>query len=141
MRGTVISFDRMSNTGIISGYDGNRYTFYRQDWKANSYPQPGLEIDFMPENYIAKEIMVIQNTPVQYGAAVKTGKERIAYILLGIFLGAFGAHNFYAGYNGKAIAQLLITILSFGILSIVSFIWAIIEVITVTVDSTGKPMT
>lgn len=141
MRGTVISFDRMSNTGIISGYDGNRYTFYRQDWKANSFPQQGLEIDFVSENYFAREIMVIQSTPVQYAAPVKTGKERIAFILLGIFLGAFGAHNFYAGYNGKAIAQLLITILSFGILSIVSFVWAIIEVITVTVDSTGRPMT
>lgn len=141
MRGTVISFDQMSNTGIISGYDGNRYTFYRQDWRANSFPQPGLETDFVAENYFAREVMVIQSNPVQYSATVKTGKERIAYILLGIFLGVFGAHNFYAGYNGKAIAQLLITILSFGILSFVPFIWAIIEVITVTVDSTGRPMT
>ena len=44
-------------------------------------------------------------------------KSKIAAGLLGIFLGAFGVHNFYLGYTGKAIAQLLITLLSCGVLS------------------------
>lgn len=44
-------------------------------------------------------------------------KSKIAAGLLGIFLGAFGVHNFYLGYTGKAVAQLLITILSCGVLS------------------------
>ena len=64
-------------------------------------------------------------------------KERTLFILLGIFLGYFGAHNFYAGYNGKAVAQLLITLLSCFLLSPVSTIWAIIEVITITEDANG----
>ena len=54
-------------------------------------------------------------------------KSKIAAGLFGIFFGAFGVHNFYLGYNGKAIAQLLITLLSCGFLAPVSSIWGLIE--------------
>lgn len=64
-----------------------------------------------------------------------TPKSRLAYILLGLFLGGLGVHNFYAGYNGKGIAQLL----SFGILTPVVWIWVIVEIITVTKDVQGVP--
>ena len=73
-------------------------------------------------------------------------KSKIAAGLLGIFLGAFGVHNFYLGYTGKAVAQLLITILSCGILSFVSGIWGLIEGIliltgsSITVDSDGNEL-
>ena len=62
-------------------------------------------------------------------------KSKLAAGLLGIFLGAFGVHNFYLGYNEKAVAQLLITILSCGILSVVSGIWGLIEGILILTDS------
>ena len=62
-------------------------------------------------------------------------KSKLAAGLLGIFLGTFGVHNFYLGYNGKAVAQLLITILSCGILSVVSGIWGLIEGILILTDS------
>ena len=64
-------------------------------------------------------------------------KSRLAYILLGLFLGGLGIHNFYAGYTGKGIAQLLITILSGGFLALVVWIWVIIEICTVTKDAQG----
>lgn len=67
------------------------------------------------------------------------GKSHLAYVLLGIFAGGLGIHNFYAGYTGRAATQLLLTILSCGMLSIVSFIWAIIEVCVVKVDAEGRP--
>lgn len=62
------------------------------------------------------------------------GKSRLAGGLLGILLGAFGIHNFYLGYTGKAIAQLLITILSFGILSFIPAIWGLIEGVMILTD-------
>lgn len=55
------------------------------------------------------------------------GKSKIAAGLFGIFLGCFGVHNFYLGYTGKAVAQLLISILSCFFLSPVSAIWGLIE--------------
>ena len=72
-------------------------------------------------------------------------KSKIAAGLLGIFLGSFGVHNFYLGYTNKAVAQLLITILSCGTLSFVSGTWALIEGImiltgTISVDALGNPL-
>ena len=69
----------------------------------------------------------------------KNAKSRISYILLGIFLGCLGIHNFYAGYVGRAVAQLLITLFT-GWLIIPWFavwIWCIVEVCTVRVDARG----
>jgi TM2 domain-containing membrane protein YozV len=72
-------------------------------------------------------------------------KSKVAAGLLGILLGAFGVHNFYLGYTGKAIAQLLITVLSCGILAIVSSIWGIVEGImiltgSINTDAAGVPL-
>ncbi len=65
-------------------------------------------------------------------------KQKVVYILLAIFLGYLGIHNFYAGYNGRGISQLLISLLSIGILIPVVWIWAIIEIITVNFDASGN---
>jgi TM2 domain-containing membrane protein YozV len=67
----------------------------------------------------------------------ENGKSRTTFILLGVLLGAFGAHNFYAGYRNKAFAQLLITVLTLGFASPMSWMWAVIDVCTITEDSTG----
>src|SRR5258708_23603910 len=66
-------------------------------------------------------------------------KSKVAFVLLGIFLGTLGIHNFYAGYTGKGVAQLLITVLTLGYGGIISLILAIVEVCTVTQDSMGIP--
>lgn len=65
---------------------------------------------------------------VQYSNNNTPGaKSKLVAGLLGIFVGAFGVHNFYLGYYGKAVAQLLISILSCGILAAASSIWGLIE--------------
>ncbi len=71
---------------------------------------------------------------------VTGAKDRLTYILLGIFLGCLGIHNFYAGYTGRGVAQLLITILSCGFGGFISMIWAIIEICVVTEDASGRPL-
>ena len=55
--------------------------------------------------------------------------------ILGILLGCFGVHNFYLGYTGKAVIQLLITLLSCFILSPISAIWGLIEGILILCGS------
>ncbi len=54
-------------------------------------------------------------------------RSKIVAGILGILIGAFGVHNFYLGFHGKAVAQLLITVLSCGVLAGISSIWALIE--------------
>ena len=66
------------------------------------------------------------------------GKSKITAGILGIFLGCYGVHNFYLGYNGKAIAQLLITLISLFLLSWVSAIWGLIEGILILTGNIKK---
>ncbi len=68
-------------------------------------------------------------------------KSRMCYILLAIFLGTLGIHNFYAGYQKNGLIQLLITVISCGFLSIVSWIWAIVDICNVQQDANGVPFT
>ena len=76
--------------------------------------------------------------PPQYGQPVMSTKSRVVYIILGIFLGELGVHNFYAGRVGVGVAQLLITVLTCGYGTVITWIWALIEVCTVTTDSQGR---
>lgn len=75
-------------------------------------------------------------------------KSRLAAGLFAIFLGTLGIHNFYLGRTGRAIAQLLITVLSLGVLAVVTSVWAIIEGILILTrsenyltDAKGIPLT
>lgn len=94
-------------------------------------PPPGV---VAPPGVIPAGRMVAQPP---YATSYAPRKTRIGFILLGILLGAFGAHNFYAGYHKRGLAQLLITVLTFFYGAIISWIWAIVEVCTVDRDSNG----
>lgn len=85
-------------------------------------PEPGTATFPEPE-----PMPIAQGTP----------KSRTTYILLGALLGAVGAHNFYAGYTKKAIWQLAITVVTIGFASPMTWMWAIIDVCTVSQDSRG----
>ena len=72
-------------------------------------------------------------------------KSKMAAGLLGIFLGSLGIHNFYLGYTGKAVAQLLISVLSCGVLALASEIWGLVEGIqiltgSIATDANGIPL-
>ena len=74
-----------------------------------------------------------------------TQKSKIAAGILGILVGCLGVHNFYLGFNGKGIAQLLITILTCGYGVFISGIWGLIEGIMILTgsidrDSRGVPL-
>ena len=93
----------------------------------------------LPENaYICVKcgVKVVEN--VKNTEASRNSKSKIAAGLFGIFLGGIGVHNFYLGYTGKAVAQLLITVLSCGLLSFVSVIWGLIEGILILSGSIDK---
>ena len=72
-------------------------------------------------------------------------KSRLVAGLLGIFLGSLGIHNFYLGNKDKAMAQLLISVLSCFTLAVVSEIWGLIEGIlilcgNINVDGSDNPL-
>jgi TM2 domain-containing membrane protein YozV len=64
-------------------------------------------------------------------------KSRVAYVVLAIFFGGFGVHNFYAGYIKKAVIQCCLTVFTFLIASPVVWVWAIVEACLVDQDGDG----
>lgn len=67
-------------------------------------------------------------------------KDRTAYVLLAIFTGFLGIHNFYAGNTARGVIQLLLSVLGACLsLWILVWIWCIIEAIVVKEDGKGVP--
>ena len=68
-------------------------------------------------------------------------KRRSIYILLALFLGYFGIHNFYAGYIRRGLSQFITLLMSvLTMYFFVSWLWALIEACTVTRDANNRPM-
>jgi len=74
-------------------------------------------------------------------ASQRQPRSRTTFIVLGIFFGALGVHNFYAGYTGRAVGQLCLSVLTLFYLAIASWVWAIVEICVVDRDSTGIQFT
>lgn len=69
-----------------------------------------------------------------------TVKRGVVALLLAWFLGVFGAHRFYVGKTGSAIAMLIISLTFVGL--IITGIWTLVDIITIIcgnfTDNTGK---
>jgi phage shock protein PspC (stress-responsive transcriptional regulator) len=53
MKGKILDFSMAESQGVISGDDGNRYTFVGKEWKSSTPPQAGLRVDFDNEDRTA----------------------------------------------------------------------------------------
>lgn len=103
-------------------------------------------LDMSAASQPASQIVVNQvNAPMSYQPVTAySTKSRGVFIVLGFFFGCFGIHNFYAGYSGKGVAQLLITVFFgwiFGIGFFITGLWALVEIIAVNTDAHGLRMT
>ena len=73
-------------------------------------------------------------------------KSKLAAGLFGLLLGGFGIHNFYLGFTGKGLAQVILTFLGCAIpgLIFVPWIWGFIEGILILAgnpkDAKGLPL-
>lgn len=102
----------------------------------------------MPSNYAQQPPYTGQQPQVSFsqpttgigGVSVPvSSRSKIAAAILAFFLGTFGIHNFYLGKTGRGVAQMLITILSFGLLSVISYVWAVIEGVFILTAKPGDP--
>ena len=84
------------------------------------------------------------NANVNEGNAPVTdpnAKSRLAAGLLGIFVGALGIHNFYLGFTGKAIIQIIVSLVTCGIGSLWGFIEGIMILCDkINVDANGNKL-
>ena len=82
-----------------------------------------------------------------YGQPVVAGppKQWLVALLLGLFFGGFGVHNFYLGYTNRAIIQLILTITVIG--APITGVWVLVELILILMrsgsygyDAQGQPL-
>ena len=76
--------------------------------------------------------------PLSTDAEIST-RSRTAFLVLGALLGWAGAHSFYAGSTKKGLLQLGITVFTLGMAAVMVWIWAIIDICTITTDCEGVP--
>lgn len=102
MRGKVLSFNDTSGRGLISGEDGQRYTFMRAGLEGGLRTvRPGVDVDFQVDNGEATGIYVVP------GSSALGDKNKIVAALLAFFIGGLGVHKFYLGKNQAGIIMLL----------------------------------
>ena len=82
-----------------------------------------------------------QNTTSNSSTVTPESKSKLAAGLLGIFLGGWGIHNFYLGFTGKGIAQIIVTIVTCGIGSLWGFVEGILILTgSINTDAQGIPL-
>jgi len=106
MKGHVLDFSVQTNTGVISGADGSRYTFSGSQWKGDTPPVRGMLVDFDMQG--ANAVAVYRAIGSAGSAAAPGSKNKVAAGLLAIFLGGLGIHKFYLGYTGPGLVYLLV---------------------------------
>ena len=65
-------------------------------------------------------------------------KSQLIYVVLALFLGEFGVHNFYANRWGRGLVQLLLTIGTGFIGAVISSLWAVMNIFTIQTDGDGR---
>jgi hypothetical protein len=82
--------------------------------------------------------------PYGYPPVDPYAKSRLVAGILGIVLGGLGVHRFYLGYVGIGIAQIVVTIVTFGAGAIWGFVEGILYLTqktgTYSVDASGRPL-
>lgn len=104
-----------------------------------TYGQPDYTQSAQPP-YYQQQTQPRYEQPSYNQPPIYAQKSKIVAGLLGLFLGGLGVHNFYLGYTGKAVAQLLLTLIGWIILigPIISGIWALIESVLILCSSYGS---
>lgn len=114
MKGKILDFNKESQTGLISGTDGNRYKLAVANWKGSVAPKAGASVDFAANGDIAEDIYL------DGGQGAGGSSKKIAAALFAFFLGVFGAHKFYLGYTKQGVIMLLTFLFGFILLGIPS---------------------
>ena len=122
MKGKILDYNIQESKGIISGDDGQRYSFENKDWKASELPKVNQIVDFEVDELNALEIYLVKQS--SYNLIIQKLKQYyIIQFMLGVILyfsiGAIlqeiiDSHNFK---DGMEIVSLVIASLGlFGLL-------------------------
>jgi len=95
MTGKILGYDTTTHTGTISGDDGKRYKFSKDDWKEGAAPQKETKVDFdIAEDNMAKDIYQVKDS------AAENNDMLMGLIAIGI--------TFFFGFIGTFVSRLVL---------------------------------
>ena len=81
------------------------------------------------------------------GGYLQPPRQLLIVVVLALFAGLFGLHNFYLGHTHRGLTQLLVTVCTLGIAAPFVWIWAVVELILIVTrsgsyafDAFGRPL-
>ncbi|MGA7205186.1 MAG: NINE protein [Specibacter sp.] len=127
---------------VPQGYDQPAQGYGQPTYPQEQVQQPAYQ---QPPVYQGQyqQPPVYQGQPQGYqqpGYGVPPGveqKSKVVAGILGILLGSLGIHNFYLGKTRNGLIQLLVSVLSLGLLAPFMAIWGLIEGILILVGNEG----
>ena len=140
-------YDQPSQPGYgTPNYPAPPAPTYQQPGAQQSYQQPGAQQSYQQQNMQPGYQQSYQQPTYGLAPGVEQ-KSKVVAGILGILLGYLGIHNFYLGKTKIALIQLLVSVVSFGILAPFMAIWGLIEGILILVghenyrtDANGIPL-
>ena len=85
MKGKILDYNIQESKGIISGDDGQRYSFENKDWKASELPKVNQIVDFEVDELNALEIYLVKQS--SYNLIIQKLKQYyIIQFVLGVIL-------------------------------------------------------
>ncbi len=79
VKGTILDYTIQTNVGIISGDDGQRYSFQGAQWReTEKYPTKGMRVDFSPQAGNAIAIYEVRDKQ-NLGSATAGSQRPLAY--------------------------------------------------------------
>lgn len=88
MKGKILDYNIQESKGIISGDDGQRYSFENKDWKASELPKVNQIVDFEVDENQAKSVYAIKMQE-------KNSNTTLLLLVIGISLTIFGLYLLY----------------------------------------------
>ena len=88
MKGEILDYNIQESNGIISGDDGQRYSFENKDWKSSELPKINQIVDFEVDENKAKSVYAIKMQE-------KNSNTTLLLLVIGISLTIFGLYFLY----------------------------------------------
>lgn len=116
MKGKILDFSITDSQGVISGDDGNRYTFIGKEWKSSTPPQAGIRVDYDSDGRTALAVYLDQAVAASnrrssnvddspYDGFYRSSDDKM---LAGVCAGL--AHKWNVSRAGLRFATLLVTL-------------------------------
>jgi uncharacterized membrane protein len=102
MKGNVLGFDPDTNTGAISGHDGQRYEFVRLEWRGSGQPMRAATVDFVANGNRATQIYPL-GPPFNPSEASDANLVYILY-LVGLLVGITAIAGVIMAYVNRSSA-------------------------------------